>query len=68
MHVLKYLWRAAWSFFDEGDPEAEAWVHEKALTILAGHATRVAGAIRRKPPTTASSPLGGPTPMPAPST
>ncbi len=48
VHVLEYLWRAAWSFFDEGDPEAEAWVHEKASSILAGHATRVAAAIRRK--------------------
>jgi hypothetical protein len=39
VHALEYLWRAAWSFFDEGDPEAEAWVHEKARAILAGHAT-----------------------------
>ncbi len=48
VHVLEYLWRAAWSFFDEGDPEAEVWVHEKARAILTGHATRVAAAIRRK--------------------
>jgi hypothetical protein len=48
VHVLEYLWRAAWSFFDEGDPDAEAWVHEKASAVLAGHATRVAAAIRRK--------------------
>ncbi len=48
VHVLEYLWRAAWSFFDEGDPEAEVWVHQKARAILTGHATRVAAAIRRK--------------------
>jgi len=48
IHVLEYLWRAAWSFYDEGDPDAEAWVHDKASAILAGQATRVAAAIRRK--------------------
>ena len=48
VHVLEYIWRAAWSFFDEGDPDAEAWVHDKAHAVLAGHATRVAAAIRRK--------------------
>ncbi len=47
VHVLEYLWRAAWSFFDEADP-AETWVREKASAVLAGHATRVAAAIRRK--------------------
>ncbi len=48
VHVLEYLWRAAWSFYPEGDPGAEAWVHEKASAVLAGGATRVAAAIRRK--------------------
>jgi hypothetical protein len=48
VHVLEYLWRAAWSFFDEADPDAETWVHQKARAVLAGHATRVAAAIRRK--------------------
>lgn len=48
VHVLEYLWSAAWSFYDEGDPAAEAWVHDNATKILEGHATRVAAAIRRK--------------------
>ncbi len=48
IHVLEYLWRAAWAFFDEADPAAETWVHDKAMAVLAGHATRVAAAIRRK--------------------
>ena len=48
VHVIEYLWKAAWSFHKEGDPDAEAWVRAKALEVLAGHATRVAGAIRRK--------------------
>jgi hypothetical protein len=48
VHVLEYLWSAAWSFYDEGDPAAEEWVHENAIKVLEGHATRVAAAIRRK--------------------
>ena len=48
VHVLEYLWGAAWCFFTEGDPDAEQWVHEKALAILEGKAGIVAAAIRRK--------------------
>lgn len=48
VHVMEYLWKAAWSFYDEGDPGAEVWVHDQARGVLAGHASRVAGAIRRK--------------------
>jgi len=48
IHVLEYLWPAAWSFHDEGDRAAEAWVADKARQILAGKAGLVAAAIRRK--------------------
>ena len=48
IHVLEYLWGAAWCFFDEGDPGAEAWVAEKSLAVLSGKAGLVAGAIARK--------------------
>jgi hypothetical protein len=48
IHVLEYLWRAAWSFYDEGDPDAQAWVHEKAVAVLRGEAATVAASIRRK--------------------
>ena len=48
VHVLEYLWGAAWCFFKEGDPAAELWVHEKALAVLQGKAGIVAAAIRRK--------------------
>lgn len=34
VHVLEYLWRAAWSFFPGGDPAAEAWVADKATAVL----------------------------------
>src|SRR5674476_684856 len=48
IHVLEYLWSAAWSFFTESDPDAEKWVAEKALAVLNGQASTVAAAIRRK--------------------
>ncbi|MHB1537532.1 MAG: ISKra4 family transposase [Acidimicrobiales bacterium] len=48
VHVLEYLWAAGWCYFKEGDPDAEAWVAEKALAILEGKAGIVAAAIRRK--------------------
>ena len=48
IHVLEYIWSAAWSFFPEADPAAEAWVCEKALAVLHGEASTVAAAIRRK--------------------
>lgn len=47
VHVLEYLWKAAWCFHAEGDPAAELWVRRHAQQVLAGKATRVAGAIRR---------------------
>jgi hypothetical protein len=48
VHVVEYLWGSAWCFFKEGDPDAESWVHEKALAVLEGKAGIVAAAIRRK--------------------
>jgi hypothetical protein len=48
VHLLEYLWSAAWSFFDEGDPAAETWVADKALSVLEGNASIVVAAIRRK--------------------
>lgn len=46
VHVIEYLWKAAWSFHKEGDPAAELWVRDHARQILAGHATNVADQIR----------------------
>ena len=48
VHVLEYLWGAAWCFFDEADPAAEAWVRHRALAILNGNARQVATGIRRR--------------------
>ncbi|HEX9539563.1 MAG TPA: ISKra4 family transposase [Streptosporangiaceae bacterium] len=46
IHVIEYLWTAAWSFFPEASPEAGPWVRGHAAAILDGHATAVAAAIR----------------------
>ena len=48
VHVMEYLWDAAWCFFEEGDPAAERWVQEKARAVLDGQASTVAASIRRK--------------------
>jgi len=47
IHVLEYLWKAAWCFFAPGCQEAEAWVGERALQILRGKASDVAAGMRR---------------------
>jgi len=48
VHVIEYVWGAAWCFFPQGDPKAEAWVGGMMRAVLDGHASRVAGIIRRK--------------------
>jgi hypothetical protein len=48
IHVLEYLWAAAWSFFDKGEPAAEEWVTAQARKILHGQARQVAAGIRRR--------------------
>ncbi|MDQ6782848.1 MAG: ISKra4 family transposase, partial [Actinomycetota bacterium] len=48
IHVLQYLWGAAWCFFAEGDPAAEVWVADRALSVLQGNARDVAAGIRRR--------------------
>jgi hypothetical protein len=42
VHVLEYIWKAAWSLHDAGDPAAEDWVAVKALAVLAGDSARAA--------------------------
>jgi len=48
IHVLEYLWKAAWCFFPTGDPEAETWVLKQGLEVLQGKSSQVAAAIGRK--------------------
>lgn len=47
VHVLGYLWKAAYAFHPEGSREAEEWVKERAIKILNGNASNVAAGIRR---------------------
>lgn len=47
IHVLEYLWKGAWCFFDKGDSDAQTWVAERAAAILEGKASDVAAGIRR---------------------
>jgi hypothetical protein len=47
IHVIEYLWAAAYCFEAEGTPEAEAWVSERLLQILRGKGSDVAAGIRR---------------------
>jgi hypothetical protein len=47
IHVLEYLWKAAYVFHDEGTPEAEAWVGTRLLQVLRGKSSDVAAGIRR---------------------
>lgn len=47
IHVLEYVWKAAYVFYPEGSPEAEAWVTERLLWLLCGDAGQVIASIRR---------------------
>lgn len=47
VHVLEYVWKAAFCFFPPGSKEVEAWVMERGLRILQGKASDVAAGIRR---------------------
>lgn len=44
VHVLEYLWRAAYAFHPESSPEAEKWVEDRLLALLSG---RPAGEIAK---------------------
>jgi hypothetical protein len=48
IHVIEYVWGAAWCFYAEGDPRAESWVKEKLLALLNGEVSTVAASISRK--------------------
>jgi hypothetical protein len=46
IHVLEYLWTAAWCFFPEASPGAGPWVRRHAAAVLDGRAAGVAAALR----------------------
>jgi hypothetical protein len=48
IHVLEYLWKAAYCFHPDASQEAEAWVTERLRALLTGHdPSQVAAGIRR---------------------
>jgi hypothetical protein len=47
IHVLEYLWKAAYGFHAVGSVEAENWLAERALRILRGAAAVVADGLRQ---------------------
>lgn len=48
IHMLEYLWKAAYGFYPAGSQEAEDWVVERALWVLQGKVSDVAPGMRRK--------------------
>ena len=68
IHVLEYCWKAAWSFFDKGEPAAEEWVADQARKILHGKARQVAAGIRRRATTYEYSPAERAAPTKPPAT
>jgi len=47
IHVLEYLWKAAYCFHAEGSEAAQSWVQYKALEILNGNVSHSAAGMRR---------------------
>ncbi len=47
IHVLEYIWKAAYCFYPEGSQEAEQWVKKRALRVLEGQSSHVAAGMRR---------------------
>lgn len=41
VHVLEYLWKAAWSLHAPGEPAAEQWVAARGRDLLAGRTQQV---------------------------
>ena len=47
IHVLEYLWKAAWCFFDKGDEAVEGWIAKYAIKILNGKSSQVAKGLKQ---------------------
>jgi hypothetical protein len=45
VHVVEYVWNAAWAFFDKNDPTVEGWVTTMLRKVLDGNALQVAAEI-----------------------
>jgi hypothetical protein len=47
IHVLEYVWKAAYAFHADGSKEAEAWVQQRLMWLLQGRHAKVRANIRR---------------------
>lgn len=47
IHVLEYLWKAAYAFHDDGSKDAEQWVQQRLMWLLQGEAAKVSSNLRR---------------------
>lgn len=47
IHVIEYLWKAAYAFFEEGSEQAREWVRECLLSILRGGVAQVLKKMRK---------------------
>jgi len=47
IHVLEYLWKAAYAFHPDGSKEAESWVQQRLMWLLRGEHAKVRTNLRR---------------------
>jgi len=47
IHVIEYLWKAAYAFQADGSKEAEAWVQQRLMWLLQGEHAKVRANLRR---------------------
>jgi hypothetical protein len=47
IHVIEYLWKAAYAFHSEGSNEAESWVQQRLMWLLRGEHAKVRANLRR---------------------
>ena len=47
IHVLEYLWKAAYAFHEDGSKEAESWVQQRLMWLLQGEAAKVLENLKR---------------------
>lgn len=47
IHVIEYLWKAAFVFYSPSSKQAQDWVSERLFRILSGQSSLVAAAMRR---------------------
>ena len=46
IHVLEYLWKAAYAFHSDGSKEAESWVQQRLMWLLRGEHAKVRANLR----------------------